>query len=158
MDIANISNPNGSNHNSPTRLIIHSMGEFINDNGNAYHAHEWLSHIGLSAHYLICPSGVVIKCRDTDTGAYHAKGNNSHTVGIEILVKGVHTYDTFKEAIKTEYVTSEQFNALLEISKAVIDHWNISIDDVVRHSDIDPERKVDPGEGFDFEMFRRLLI
>ena len=153
MDIANIPLPKGLRSNSPKRIVIHAMGEFIEYEGRHVHAYELLREIGLSAHRLLTPSGDMIKCREDNQGAYHAKGHNTDTLGIEILVPGVHSYASFIEAIKTPYMTSEQYRNLVYI----VDSWkvkhNISKENIVRHSDIDPARKKDPGEGFPWEDF-----
>ena len=123
------------------------MGEFINDSGTGYFAKEWLDKLRLSAHYLICPSGVVIQTRENDQIAYHAKSHNTGSIGIEILVPGVHDYRSFIERIKTPYVHGTQYTALVELCRG-FKHLNFT-----RHSDIDPDRKADPGAGFDWQTF-----
>ncbi len=147
----------GGGPQNPTRLIIHSMGEVIDTEERDYPADEWLNHLKLSAHFLIKPDGEVIKMRHTKTKAWHAKGHNTDTVGIEFLVPGLHTYVTFLEAINTPWVSSEQFEAGVELSKGIIDYFHISVNNVLRHSDIDPGRKKDPGHGFDWDEFRNRL-
>ena len=153
MDIAKIPLYKGSSHNSPKRIVIHAMGEFLEYEGSHMHAYELLRKIGLSAHRLLTPSGDMIKCREDNQGGYHAKGHNTDTLGIEILVPGVHSYDSFVEAIKTPYMTSVQNRNLVYIVDAWMTKHNISKDNIVRHSDIDPARKVDPGTGFPWEEF-----
>lgn len=151
MDIANIPLRDGGGRQWPNRIIVHSMGQFINDRGKAYYAPDWLRHLGLSAHALVDPSGVIIRCRDDEHSAWHAKGHNSNTLGIEVLVPGVHNYDSFIERIKTPYLIPEQ----LEATKWQVSQWLEAhrIAEVVRHSDIDPDRKVDPGDGFPWSEF-----
>lgn len=125
------------------------MGEYIKDD-QEYYAVDWLKKLGLSAHALITPDGTVIRCRSDSEGAWHAKGFNKNSLGIEYLVKGVHNYGTFLEAIKTDYVTPEQYQAgLAQIAEWVEQHPIHSID---RHSDLSPGRKVDPGSGFPWQQ------
>ena len=143
----------GGGPQNPDRLIIHAMGEVIDDEERDYPADEWLSHLGLSAHFLIQPNGDVIKMRHTKTKAWHAKNHNTDTVGIEFLVPGLHTYETFLDAIKTDWVSDAQFEAGVELSKGIVDYFNMPVSNVVRHSDISPGRKKDPGEGFDWGTF-----
>jgi len=138
----------------PDRVIIHAMGEYINKT----HASEFLENIGLSAHFLICPNGDIIKTRKTTTIAYHAKGHNRNTVGIEVLVEGNWDYVGFIDKIKENYVKPEQLEALIELTNGIIEHYDIKPDSVLRHSDIDPDRKQDPGKGFPWEYFKKELI
>lgn len=138
----------------PTKLIIHSMSEII----NGMHADEFLKSIGLSAHFLLCPDGSFIKLRKTTEIAWHAKGHNTNSVGIEILAEGSHNYDTFLDKIQTDYVNKAQMDALIEMSNGIIEYFDIDHDDVLRHSDISPGRKHDPGIGFDWTYFKSKLI
>ena len=141
----------GGGIQTPNRLIIHSMSEYI----NGMYADEFLKSVGLSAHFLLCPDGSFIKLRKTHEKCWHAKGHNTNTIGIEVLVEGVHTYETFLEKIKTDWVKPEQMEALIEMSKGIMQYYEF--DEVVRHSDIDSPRKQDPGSGFDWEYFKSKL-
>lgn len=148
---------NGGGAQNPNMLVIHAMGETIDTEDKDYPADEWLEFLGLSAHFLIKPDGSIIKLRHTKTGAWHAKGFNKNSVGIEFLVPGLHTYETFLETIQTDWVTTKQFEAGVELSKGIVDYFNMSLDKVVRHSDISPGRKKDPGSGFDWTEFKSRL-
>ena len=138
----------GSNYNTPNTVIIHAIGEFIHYDGRILHAVDFLREIGLSAHALICTDGSVIQCRELNQGAYHAKGHNSHSIGIEFLVPGVHTYGSFIEAISKPYLTDAQFETGIELCR----NWGAGRE-MQRHSDVDPARKKDPGEGFPWVKF-----
>ena len=140
----------GPSTNTPDRIIVHSMGEYIHD-GIDYHAVDYLRKLGLSAHSLITPSGVNIRCREDSQGGYHAKNNNTNTLGIEILVPGVHTYSSFLNKIETDYITDVQYGSLIKQCRKWIELYDIK--NVVRHSDIDPDRKKDPGSGLNWQQF-----
>ena len=75
------------------------------------------------------------------------------SVGIEVLVPGTHNYGTFKEAIKDDWVSDKQLNALVDLSRGIIDRWLITESRINRHSDLDSPRKVDPGSGFPWDEF-----
>lgn len=128
------------------------MGEYIrDDDGQVYSAAQWLDKLGWSAHILATPSGELIRCRDDNETAWHAKGHNVNSLGVEFLVAGEHDYGSFLSAIKTDYVTELQYNAGIHMVKEWVDKWNIGI--ITRHSAIDPDRKQDPGTGFPWAQF-----
>jgi len=66
MNIVNIPSSKGRGKQTPNRVIIHSMSEYLTDGKISYHAKEFLDKIGLSAHYLITPSGVIIQTRQNN--------------------------------------------------------------------------------------------
>lgn len=150
-------NPNGAAHQNPDTIIVHAMGEHVllDDRKTYLHAPEFLEHAGLSAHALVAPDGTIYRCRNDDEGAYHAKGFNSNSLGIEILAAGKHDYDSFIKKIKQPYVTDEQYASVLAQCK----EWlrNFDIVKIVRHSDVSPGRKFDPGAGFPWEKFLKDL-
>ncbi len=142
----------GASKQEPKRVIVHAMGEYIKTNQGAVHAVEFLESIGLSAHILICPDGDIIRCRHDNQGAYHAKGYNKDSLGVEFLVSGEHNYGSFIKSIETPYLTIKQYESGMEFIR---DEWRkkLGILRYSRHSDISPERKVDPGNGFTWIQF-----
>ena len=138
----------GAKNNTPKRIIIHAMSEFINYKGQTLHAVEFLKLIGLSAHVLVEPNGTIIRCREDSEGAYHAKGHNTDTLGVEFLIEGIHSYAEFLEAMKKPYLTEDQIDSGFKLVKGWMIRWNIHKNNVLMHSDIDPERKYDAGQGF----------
>ena len=144
----------GSKTNKPDLIVVHAMAEYINDPDPIF-APNFLEKYGLSAHALIVPNGDVMMCREENQGAYHAKGHNTNSLGVEFLVDGDHNYASFIEKIKTDWVTPEQWQAGIELMQ----HWKsrYNIKEIVRHSDISPGRKVDPGAGFDWLKFNEDL-
>ena len=137
---------------SPRRGIIHAMAEYVFYEGKFRHATEFLEMIGLSAHILIAPDGDIYKCRESSQGAYHAKGHNIDTLGAEWLVKGEHDYESFLKAIQAPYLTDIQFNNGCDYIRT---EWvkPLGVLHYERHSDVDPARKQDPGEGFPWNEF-----
>lgn len=143
--------PDGPETQIPERIIVHSMAKTIVDD-KEYSAVAFLKHLGLSAHILISPNGEVMRCRDDEEGAWHARGFNTNSLGVEFLVKGKHDYWSFLKAIETDYLTNAQFNKGLD----VIRNWYQlhDIKHLDRHSDVDSKRKKDPGKGFPWKQFR----
>lgn len=147
MNIVKQHNPYGATHNAPKMIVVHCMGENIKDvDGDFIFAPRALENMGLSAHAMVAPSGKIYRCREDNEGAYHAKDFNTDSLGIEILVSGQHDYASFAKTIKTDWVTPQQFDAAVwQCREWVKLH---GIEKIVRHSDISPDRKIDPGCGF----------
>lgn len=142
----------GSKNNSPRMIVVHAMGEFLLD-PKPIHASDFLAKLGLSAHALVDGKGDIYVCRDDDQGAYHARGYNTNSLGIEFLVEGHHDYGSFLEAIKGDYITLDQWAAGVAAVESWVEAYDIPKDRLVRHSDISPGRKVDPGSGFKWGQF-----
>jgi len=133
-------------------IVIHAMGEFIDTEERDYHAPDFVTKIGLSVHKYITPSGVILKQRDDHSVAYHARDFNSGSLGVELLVPGLHTYETFLNKIKTvDWMSNIQFRSLVE----VISDWTNEfrgIKEIKGHDQLSPGRKFDPGPYFDYEL------
>lgn len=141
-------------------IILHSMGQYI---GGKF-AGQFLQDVGLSAHYLIEHTGKIFECVAPEKQAYHAGKSefqgqehlNTSFIGIELLVEGDHTYETFLEAIKrAESFTEQQYQSTIWLCNRLIDDYQIPTNRIVRHSDVSgpdvrPDPKKDPGSGFDY--------
>ena len=143
--------PKGAKKQIPTRIVIHSMAEFIKLGSGNKHAYDFLKDIGLSAHALICPDGTVLLCREETQGAYHAKNFNTNSLGVEFLVKGAYDYTSFLTTIKKPYLTFEQHVAGVELLRDWCSKYDINSIDT--HSSLSPKRKSDPGKGFPLAQF-----
>ena len=137
----------------PDTLVVHALAEFLDfeTNGKDRSAKDHMDEEGLSPHYLITPTGVIIELIEYDTLGYHAKGHNTNKVGVELLVPGLHTYGSFLKAIdKKGWVSGPQYQALLQLTK-----WlkTKGVKNQVAHSTLSPERKYDPGKGFDWDKY-----
>ena len=145
--------PYGRANNHPKMIVIHAMGEYIlrDDGVNYEHATDFLNRMKLSAHALVTPQGEVLRLRNDDETAYHAQGFNTNSLGMEILVAGNHTYRTFTKAIDQPYVTDAQYAAAVAQCREWVEKYNITR--IVRHSDLSPGRKIDPGDGFPWDQF-----
>ncbi len=156
----------GASSQIPNRAIIHAMAEFIHYKGKFRHAVEFLEMIeyqykgeprkGLSAHKLYAPNGDIFKCRENNQGALHAAGHNVNTVGAEYLVAGEHDYTSFLKTIQYPYLSETQF---LKSCEDIREDWvgKEGIMLFLRHSDVSPERKIDPGEGFPWDEFLKTI-
>lgn len=151
LTIVNKPLPNGAKYQTPHRVVLHSMSEYIFHEGKYKHAYDFLKSIGLSVHALVCPDGSVIRCRADNQGAYHARNTNKNSLGVEFLVAGTHSYPSFKKAIKKSYLTFEQHVAGVELLR----NWcsKYPINSIDTHSSLSPKRKIDPGSGFPLKQF-----
>jgi len=168
MNIAQMPKLQSDGYHTPERVTIHAMAEYIDLLPVDMPAYDFLAHMDLSAHYLITPSGLILQCLDPKTIGRHAgKGLNTGNVGVEILVPGLHTYATFAETIESGWCMPAPWNAAVELTRWLRGQFKMKdtpyseqVDDqrpewLVRHSDICPGRKVDPGKGFDWQAFRK---
>ena len=144
----------GGKTNTPDLIVLHAMGEYIEGEPDLW-APAFLDKIGLSAHALVTPDGNIIRCREDYEGAWHAKGHNKNSLGIEFLVQGVHTYGSFMERIKTNYLTAPQYEAGLEQVRNWMKIHHIT--NIKTHSELSPGRKFDPGQGFPLVTFLQEL-
>jgi N-acetylmuramoyl-L-alanine amidase len=102
----------------------------------------------VSAHYLITEAGDVHHLVSEEKRAWHAglsqwrgeKDVNSRSIGIELQNLGHEFgYQPFPTA---------QIDSLINLAKGILDRHNIPASGIVGHSDIAPDRKLDPGELF----------
>ena len=102
----------------------------------------------VSAHYMVDEDGSVYQYVDEEKRAWHAGLSywdglddiNTHSIGIEIVNPGhKYGYREFPPA---------QMNAVAALCKDILSRHAIPAHRVVAHSDIAPDRKIDPGELF----------
>jgi len=106
----------------------------------------------VSAHYLISEAGEVIRLVPEDKRAWHAGASawrgmrdvNSASIGIELDHPGhAGGYRAF---------APEQIAALMPLLHRIVRAYDIPRANVVGHSDVAPQRKIDPGELFPWEV------
>ncbi len=119
-------------------LVLHYTG--MEDDQQAL---NWLcnSDSEVSCHYYVNRDGSILQLVGEETRAWHAgqsfwKGDadiNSCSIGIEIANAG------------HEDFPSEQIDAVIALSKDIVERHDIPAHRVLGHSDISPGRKIDPG-------------
>jgi N-acetylmuramoyl-L-alanine amidase len=112
----------------------------------------------VSAHYVISEEGEVVRLVDEANRAWHAgmsywrgKSNvNGCSIGIELHNPG-HTcgYRPFPDA---------QIDALVPLLHRIVRDYDIPRANVVGHSDVAPQRKLDPGELFPWERLAQYRL
>ena len=105
----------------------------------------------VSVHYMVDIDGGVHQYVDEDKRAWHAGVGywrgctdvNSHSIGVEIVHPGhKYGYGPFPDA---------QIDAVIALCQDVVSRHEIEARNVVAHSDIAPDRKIDPGELFPWD-------
>lgn len=110
----------------------------------------------VSAHYFIDEDGLVYALVDEDRRAWHAgksawqedRDINGLSIGIELVNPGhdspgyVGDYRDFPAA---------QMSALIILCQDILARHDIKPWHILAHSDIAPDRKIDPGEKFDWQ-------
>ena len=108
----------------------------------------------VSSHYLIADTTPTIyRLVDEDRRAWHAGDSqwqgrtwlNASTIGIELVNQGY--YDGPAGRYWQPYAPA-QIDALIVLLKDLVERHQLPIDSIIGHSDIAPQRKVDPGPLF----------
>jgi N-acetylmuramoyl-L-alanine amidase len=132
-------------HARPSLLILHYTG--MEDADEAL-ARLCSPQSEVSAHYFVFEDGRIAQCVPEWRRAWHAGVSawndmidvNSHSIGIEIANPGHEFgYADFPDV---------QIEAVIALSRDIIDRHRIRAERVLGHSDVAPARKLDPGEKF----------
>ena len=105
----------------------------------------------VSAHWLIAEDGTAEQLVDEAKRAWHAGAGgwggvtdvNSHSIGIELANPG------------TAPFPEPQMAALERLLGGIMARWAIPPHGVIGHSDMAPDRKIDPGPRFDWHRLAR---
>ncbi len=125
---------------------------------------------GVSAHYVIDVDGTVYGLVDPDKRAWHAgvsdwegyckrtgfKGVNDASIGIELQCPAKEILQN-GEVCKFDNFSNDQIAACVELCKRLMRIYDISLTHVLRHSDVAPDRKFDPGDTFPWDIFKKML-
>ena len=112
-----------------------------------------INHLRVSAHLLIRRTGEIVQYVPFDRRGYHAglssyRGRsrcNDFSIGIELEGTDDGPYE------------DAQYASLIPALKALLKAYpGLSPERIAGHSDITPERKTDPGPGFDWSRLRLL--
>lgn len=119
---------------------------------------ELLTKEEVSAHYLInAVPPTIYQLVDEDRRAWHAgvsewQGRtwlNGTTIGIELINQGY--FDTPKGRYWQPYA-QQQIDALIVLLKDIMERHQLPPGSIIGHSDIAPQRKVDPGPLFPWKQ------
>lgn len=115
---------------------------------------EEIKELRVSAHCLINRQGEVTQYVNFNEMAWHAGVScfdgrekcNEFSIGIEL------------EGSNNQPFTEAQYQSLAKLSQAILQNYpKITPLRITGHSDIAPERKIDPGQYFDWAYYRKLL-
>ncbi len=123
-----------------THLVLHHFTLSVEDMLNTLHQYR------LSVHYIIDENGHILQLVPEDKTAWHAgasywhtlTGLNKHSIGIELQ------HSDFGQTPFTE----AQIQALIPLVRQIIQTHGIRAENIVGHSDIAPDAKLDPGKAF----------
>jgi len=104
----------------------------------------------VSCHWLISESGKLYKVVEEKNIAWHCGksswksfvGMNEYSIGIEL--------DNSGHGKQYKSFSKYQMKSLVKLLKKILSKYNINYKNVLAHSDIAPERKIDTGEFFNF--------
>lgn len=103
----------------------------------------------VSAHYLIKSTGEIFQLISDAQVAWHAgkshwcgtENLNEYSIGVELDNDGC-----------TQY-TDAQMENCIKLCKFLVENYDILVYDIMGHSDIAPDRKIDPGPFFNWKYF-----
>lgn len=151
MKIIDAPSPNQNERKYPIdMLVLHYTGM---EDGTSALERMCMEEAQVSSHYMVDDNGDIYQLVPEEMRAWHAgrsswQGDldlNSRSVGIEI-VNGGHNVPLADGSLPP--FTRVQIDAVIELSRAIIERHGIPQHRIVGHSDIAPERKTDPGEHF----------
>lgn len=130
---------------TPRYVMLHYTGM-----ASAQSAIDWLAREDsrVSCHYVVDDDGTITQMVPEALRAWHAGASywrgetdlNSASVGIEIQNPGHDRgYPDFPAA---------QVQAVLELTRDIVKRHGLPRDAIIAHSDVAPDRKIDPGEKF----------
>jgi AmpD protein len=115
---------------------------------------EEIYEMKVSSHLFIDRKGFLTQFVPFDKAAWHA--------GVSVF-KGRENCNEFSIGIELEGTDdleypSNQYKTLIEVTKALMGYYpEIKVDNIVGHKDIAPVRKTDPGEAFDWDLYKSSL-
>ena len=109
----------------------------------------------VSAHYFIKRNGEIISMVPDLHTAWHAgksrwknyKSLNKNSIGIELVNK--------RHQFGYQNYTHSQIKSLINLCKKIKKKYKIKRSNFLGHSDISPQRKIDPGEKFPWEKLSK---
>ena len=116
------------------------------------------SKFKVSCHFFINEKGKIYRLVKENKIAWHAgkscwgklKNLNKNSIGIELVNSGhKYGYKNFKK---------KQILSLIKLSRILIKKYKIKDKNIVGHSDVAPERKIDPGEKFPWKELAKKKI
>ncbi|GGC93466.1 N-acetylmuramoyl-L-alanine amidase [Halopseudomonas salina] len=140
-----------TNHDSRVQyIVVHYTSSGFD------RALQHLTHGSVSSHYLISKKPTIYRLVDENRRAWHAGDStwqgrtwlNASSIGIEIVHPG---YTDTPEGRIWHPWPAEQIDALIPLLQDLLKRHQLTPDRVLGHSDIAPQRKVDPGPLFPWQ-------
>lgn len=144
----NFSSPNFSARIKPIEYIILHFTEMSFEGALARLCDK---NSEVSAHYLIKENGEIFQLVQEKNIAWHAGKSswhgkeklNQNSIGIEL------------DNLGNKAFSKAQMDSCIELCKALSAVYNIPKENFIGHSDVAPERKIDPGIFFNWELLYR---
>lgn len=148
-------------------LVIHNIslppGEFEGNYVQAFFSNQLrqddhayfkeIAHLKVSSHLFIRRDGEIWQFVPFTKRAWHAgqsffagrENCNHFSIGIEL------------EGTDSIPYTPAQYYRLAQVTSLLMQHYPITLDRIVGHCEIAPERKTDPGPSFDWQHYKKLV-
>lgn len=117
-------------------IVIHYVGATGGAEANCKYFRD--TYRGASAHYFVGHKGEVWQCVEDKNVAWHCgssnKINNNNSIGIEMCCKKKGNW----------YFEAATVDAAVELTKMLMNKYNVQIDGVVRHFDVNGKNCPEP--------------
>lgn len=123
-------------------IVIHYVGATGSAEGNCKYFKS--TYRGASAHYFVGHKGEIWQCVEDKDVAWHCGANsykhsycrNSNSIGIELCCR--------QKADGTWYFEEATVKAAIELTRALMQKYNIPVANVIRHYDVTGKRCPEP--------------
>lgn len=132
------------------RIILHAVGEYLHHEGEWVHYTEYFrwawEYNGICYHYTVEPDGRIVKLLDESIICGHAKGHNTDSIGIALILPGQHTEESLREGISKQWITEQQYESLSDYY-SLKRHLQLTTHNAVDNRYLSPgyKLKIDPG-------------
>lgn len=142
--------------NKPTHIVIHTMqGSYAGSQSWARKSsaqrkkESGVASQSSAQYYLKSSNGEVTQMVSEDQAAYHARGWNSKSIGLE--------HEGWVN--QPSWYTDAMYRSSARIVCDMAARWDIKLDreHVISHQQIDPARRTDPGPHWDWTYYMSLL-
>ena len=121
---------NGANTMKPEMIVLHNTGNVNDQLDSIWNYFNGGAHEGAWTQFIVGQDGTIYQMAEANKRAVHCSGYNTNSVGIE----GCGLFDS-------KNPSEEQYNAYLNLVKAIMNKYNIPANNVYGHMELNTSRQ-----------------